>query len=88
MDVGNVVLSLRCSIIPAAGRHLGCFGRSPAQLVIHDIPPADREGLFVFKDFPFECKCSCGSSQCGCVDGFKIENSTALLTRPDLWWLT
>lgn len=48
-------------------------GWSPAQLVIHHTLPADREGFFAFKDFPFECKCSCGSSrQCGCLDGFNV----------------
>lgn len=48
------------------------LGWNPAQVVTHEISPPDREILFAFKDFPFECKCSCGSSQCGCVDGFKM----------------
>lgn len=51
---GNVVLSLRCSSIHAAGRHPGALAVSPAQLVTHHLPPADREVFLHLKVSPLK----------------------------------
>lgn len=38
MDVGNGILSLRCSSIRAAGGHPGCFGR------VTGVEPSSADG--------------------------------------------
>lgn len=62
-------------------------GWTPAQLVIHHTLPADREVFLLLRIPPLNASAAVAVDTVGAWMDSICENSTALLTRPDLWWL-
>lgn len=63
-------------------------GWSPAPGVIHHIPPADREIFLHLRISPLNVSAAVAVASVGAQMDSRCGNVTALLTRPDLRWLT